>query len=61
VSSMFARDDIVPVGRTRSAIWTEASEVKRTDGGVFDVSQAAIWAKGTEASGEVRAGSNAQW
>jgi hypothetical protein len=38
VSAVFARDNIVPVRGTRTAVWTEAGEVETADCGVFDVS-----------------------
>jgi hypothetical protein len=44
VSAVFTRDDIVPVRGTRTAVWTEAGEVETADGGVLDVSQAAVGA-----------------
>jgi hypothetical protein len=39
---MFTRDDIVPVWRARTAVWTEAGEIETADGGVLDVSKTAV-------------------
>jgi hypothetical protein len=60
VCAVLARDDVVSIGRAGATIRTEAGKVETTDGGMFDVSQTAVGAEWTKATGKVGAWSNAQ-